>query len=246
MLPRLEEAVEGAAENIVCFARLASEDDALLCELAKPLLTRTDEGYLVAFSDKKPLFTRACLTALKGLGVEKDYTSAHLDSAFALQYLERGAKLHFPKGVQAERQENALFFYLYEEECFSEKSEMKLFTEEGFDGGRYEVSITSVLPKDEETEWKILRFDRDKLSNSAVFRFRQDGDEIRTFGGTKTLKKLFNEKKIPPKERGYIPLLAERENGSVYAVCGVEISEKIKVDESTQKVLYILLRRRDK
>ncbi len=246
VLPRLEEAVEGAVENIVRFARLAGEDDALLCEFAKSLLTRTDEGYLVAFSNKKPLFTRACLMAFKGLGMEKDYTSAHLDSAFALQYLERGAKLHFPKGIQAERLENALLFYLYAEERLAEKSEIKTFTEEGFNGGRYEVSITSSLPKDEQAEWKILRFDKDKLPESAVFRFRQDGDEIRTFSGTKTLKKLFNEKKIPPKERGYIPLLAERENGRVYAVCGVEISEKIKVDESTQKVLYILLRRREK
>ena len=87
--------------------------------------------------------------------------------------------------------------------------------------------------------------DKDKLPASAIFRFRLDGDKIKAFGGdTKTLKKLFNERKIPARERKYIPLIADKDSGEVYAVCGVEISEKVKVDESTKKVLYITLRKR--
>ena len=38
--------------------------------------------------------------------------------------------------------------------------------------------------------------------------------------------------------REYLPLIAEP-SGEVYAVCGVEISEKIKVDEKTNNLLYI-------
>ena len=73
VLPKLEEAVPGAAENLVRFASLASEDDALLYEYAEKLLLleETDGETLVsvAFRDKKPLFRRACLLALKTLGV---------------------------------------------------------------------------------------------------------------------------------------------------------------------------------
>ena len=78
-----------------------------------------------------------------------------------------------------------------------------------------------------------------------MFRFRKDGDKIKVFGGdTKNLKKLFNERKIPVRERAYLPLLAEKDGAAVYAVCGVEISSQIKVDEGTKEVLYIAIRKR--
>ena len=66
---------------------------------------------------------------------------------------------------------------------------------------------------------------------------------VRFGGGTKTLKKFFNEEKTPVEEREYLPLIAEP-NGEVYAVCGVEISEKIKVDERTENPIYIQIRQK--
>ena len=242
VLPKLEEAVGGAMDNIVRFARLAGEDDALLCELAQALLSVDEEGYRVAFSDKKPLFTRAVLTAMKGLGVTKDYTSTHLDGVFALQGLERGARLDLPQGVCAEKEENAIFLYIKKQEILEEKAEEKPFTADGFDGGRYEVTLTDTPIEGEDGGWKSLRFDEEKLPKGAVFRFRKEGDEMQTFGGKKTIKKFFNEKKIPLKDRPYLPLIAEKDGKTVYAVCGVEISQTIKVDESTKKVLYIQMR----
>ena len=129
------------------------------------------------------------------------------------------------------------------EEAYAPLGEEKPFAIGVYDGGRYEVIVDLDEPTD-KTEWKVLRLDMDKLQN-AIFRFRKDGDKIKAFSGdTKSLKKLFNEKKISVRDRGYIPLIADRESGEVYAVCGVEISEKVKVDESTKKVLYITLRKR--
>ena len=244
ILPKLEEAVPGAMENIAKFTALAHEDDLLLCELAKCLLQPTDEGFEVAFSDKKPLFTRACLMAFKGLGLEKDYTSAHLEGVFLLQSSERGAGINLPKGIRAEKGIGSVCIYIPKEEEYPPLGEEKDFAIGVFDGGMYEVTVSLGMPIDEDGEWKTLRLDGDKVQNS-LFRFRKDGDKMKTFGGdTKTLKKLFNEKKLPVQERGYLPLIADKESGEVYAVCGVEISEKVKVDESTKKVLYISLRRR--
>ena len=90
------------------------------------------------------------------------------------------------------------------------------------------------------SQWKILRVDGDKFPKDAVYRFREEGDYICAFGGgKKTLKKFFNEKKIPPAERGDLPLIAERDGSEVFVVCGVEISEKVKIDENTNNILYI-------
>lgn len=246
ILPKLEEYIPGAISNIARFALLAGEDDELLCQLAKELLEETEEEYFIRFCDKKPLFTRAVLIALKGLGLHKDYTSAHLDSIFFLQRLERGATLDLPKNIRAEKQVGGIYLYRKkEEEVYPPLGEEKPFSLDGFDGGRYEVILSSEPLKEDENGWKTLRFDREKLPQDAIFRFRKDGDKMKAFGGdTKSLKKLLNERKISVRERGYLPLLAEKDEGTVYAVCGVEISEQIKVDEGTKEVLYISIRKR--
>jgi tRNA(Ile)-lysidine synthetase-like protein len=45
-------------------------------------------------------------------------------------------------------------------------------------------------------------------------RSRQSGDEIRLSGGTKSLKKLYIDRKVPADERPFIPVLVD-ENGVV-------------------------------
>ncbi|MBQ8229254.1 MAG: tRNA lysidine(34) synthetase TilS [Clostridia bacterium] len=236
VLPKLEETVGGAAENIARFARLATEDDELLYEYANGLITETGGEYLVAFSEKKPLFRRACLTALKGLGADRDYTALHLQQAYALQDLRRGAKLDLPQEIEAERTENGVVFRKKTAWVAPERTAEQPFGEY-FDGGAYTVRVSEICPKNGE----FLRVDGDKIPQTAVFRFRKEGDKIERFGGGgKSLKKFFNEKKIPVKEREYLPLIAEKESGEVYAVCGVEISEKVKVRGETERVLYIV------
>lgn len=244
VLPKLEEGVAGATKNIARFAARYAADDDLLYEYAKSILFQENEGYRVAFNEKKPLFFRACLLAVKGLGLGKDYTSGHLEDAFRLQSLERGAKITLPKDIIAEKSVNGVVFYKKNATPILENPPTKQFDENGFDGGRYEV-ILSERAIFSENEWKILQFDADKLPQNATFRFRKEGDYIRRFGGgKKTLKKFFNEKKIPVFERGQLPLVAGADD-EIFIVCGVEISEKIKIDESTKKVLYIGIRKKE-
>ncbi len=244
VLPKLNEAIGGASKNLVRFAGLAAEDDALLYEYAETLVSYSfdkEERIEVAFCDRKPIFRRACLMAMKYLGIEKDYTTAHLDALYYLQRKERGAKISLPQNIQAEKTSNALIFYERKEEIFEPLSAIEKFSEKGFDGGRYEVKCF-FAPVEEKNEFKILRIDMDKIPKTAVFRFREEGDEIERFGGgRKTLKKFFNEEKTPVEERGYLPLIAEPNGKEVYVVCGVEISEKVKVDETTKRPVYIQL-----
>ena len=246
VFPALEETVQGASVNLARFARYAAEDDEFLKEQSKLLLSLTSKGKpLVQFSEKKPLFRRACLMAMKELGIEKDYTSAHLESVFCLQQSERGAKIHLPQGVIAQKSESGIEFFLQKDEeilpPFPQTE--KTFDLSGFDGGRYVVNVSLTPPQTEEI--KVLRVDGDKLPKNAVFRFREDGDVIKSFGGSKSLKKFFNEKKIPVKERAFLPLIAEKDASEVFVVCGVEISERVKITKETQSVLYITLQKKE-
>ena len=80
--------------------------------------------------------------------------------------------------------------------------------------------------------------DYDTISE-AVFRFRREGDRFSPSGRhcTKSLKKLFNEEKIPPGIRGQLPML---ESGGMLAwISAVGVSERCKVTEKTARVLYI-------
>ncbi len=245
VLPKLEEAVPNAAENLARFALIANEDDALLYEYAEKLLVENEDGYTVAFCDKKSLFRRACLIALKRLGVNRDYTTLHLENLYGLQNLERGAKQSLPKSVEAEKTENGIVFYKKKPLSFAEKKAEKTFDKNGFDGGRYEVIVSMTPIKERGDGWRVLRLDGEKLPSSAVFRFRKKRDFIERFGsGKKSLKKFFNEEKTPVAEREYLPLIAEQDGSEVYAVCGVEISEKVKVTEKTKEILYIRIEKK--
>ena len=57
------------------------------------------------------------------------------------------------------------------------------------------------------------------VQGKVTLRSRMTGDEIRLSGGTKTLKKLFIDKKIPASERNQVPVLAD-ESG-ILAVYGI-------------------------
>lgn len=245
VLPLLEEIIPSATENIAKFAQKALEDDTFLYALSDKLITRQGDAYLLSFHDEKPLFYRATLTILKSLGLTQDYTTKHLESAYALQYLERGAKAHLPKNIRLEKTDKGILFTIQTQEpTIPPNYTEKPFTLDGFDGGRYAVKIETFAEKETANGWCVLRFDKDKLPKDAVFRFRKDGDEIEKFGGgTKSLKKFFNERKISVKERSYLPLIASSETGEVYAVCGVEIADKIKTTEDTKSVLYIVLQK---
>ena len=248
VFPALEEAVSGAKENFARFAALAAEDDEYLYKKSRELLTKNAEGgYTISFCEDAPLFRRACLSALKGLGVERDYTSVHLQSVFALQRLERGARIDLPQGVIAEKTHTGILLFSGKERVIvpAEAVEEKPFDEKDFEGGMYKVNVYTEPPQGEENEWTTLRIDGDKLPPNAVFRFRREGDEIEKFGGgKKSLKKFFNEKKLPVECRAHLPLIASADTGEVYVVCGVEIADNLKVTEATKRTLYITLQRK--
>ena len=249
VLPALENAVAGATENLARFAALASKDDEYLYTLSEKLLYKDKSGgYTVLFSKEEPLFSRACLTALKALGLARDYTSAHLESVFLLQNVERGARLDLPKRVRAEKTGKGIRFYIFEgtDEKILPLSMEKPFSENGFDGGRYEVSVEKAPSLENNTEWKVLRVDAEKIPDDATFRFRREGDVFKKFGGkSKSLKKFFNEEKLDVSIRGSLPLIASKAGNQVYAVCGVEIADCLKITEDTQRVLYITVRNKE-
>lgn len=217
ILPKLNKVVPGASGNISRFARSAAEDDALLYELSASLLT----GQSVFFSSRRPLFVRACLTQIKAMGVEHDYTAAHLESLFALQEKENGKRITLPGGLIAVREYDRITFYRAGET----RKEVPFCTGEIPFGDQ----ILSVCEGAGE-----LRFDLDTIPAEAVVRTRQKGDRFRKFGGgEKSLGDWMTDRKIPLRLRDEIPLVAA--GREVLIVVGYEISDQVKLTPNSVK-----------
>jgi len=232
--PVLKACVPGAVKNISRLSLLAAEDDEFLYSLAEKVLSFADGAAFIEAAAPKPVFMRAALAALKRLGIEKDYTYEHLLSVYSLSSNESGAKISLPKGVCAIREYDKICIY---------KEEEKPLGNAPFAAGKTILNGIEILvassPDKGKNGCKTLRFNPRAIPEGCVFRFRRDGDIFVKFGGVKkNLSDFFCEKKIPLRDRDFIPLVAKE--GEILAVCGVEISEKIKcVDEN---VGYIILK----
>ncbi|MBQ3067890.1 MAG: tRNA lysidine(34) synthetase TilS [Oscillospiraceae bacterium] len=82
-----------------------------------------------------------------------------------------------------------------------------------------------------------------KTNGDLLVRFKVPGDSIKLNGRncTKTLKKLFNEYKLPQKERESCLVLADNE-GPIW-VNGFGVAQRVALDEKTKEVLLIEVER---
>ncbi len=247
ILPLLEDAVPGAKENLIAFGVRAKEDDEYLYTLAKewvvnaPPAFEGDLGWSVGVDAPPPLFRRACLTVLKALGIEKDYTQKHLLALQSLCGLQTGTKVSLPQGVIAVRSYQSVQFCRGEKEQTKQRAQQPIpFACGRFAWGRYEITVSDT-PIDAKG---VLRLDGEKISRTACIRSREEGDTFHKFGGgRKSLKKYLIDIKFPQPIREELPLIADGKE--VLAVFGVEISEGVKVDNQTKKILYLAMSEKD-
>ena len=110
---------------------------------------------------------------------------------------------------------------------------------------RYRVEAFSRQKEDIKNSGKIHNLllnnavDCDKIVGKAVVRTRNEGDRIRLAGSryTKTLKKLYLEKRIPLARRADWPLMADEEG--VIWIYGIGVASRCAITEKTKRVFII-------
>ncbi|MDD2554889.1 MAG: tRNA lysidine(34) synthetase TilS [Syntrophaceticus sp.] len=82
-------------------------------------------------------------------------------------------------------------------------------------------------------------FDYDKIQLPIFVRTRRAGDRIRPFGlqGTKKIKKLFNDLKVPPQQRDSVPLVVS--DDEIYWVVGYRRGAAAPVTGETRHILLL-------
>ena len=213
-------------KNLYAFSRFAREDDEYLYSLTDGYVEEGKE-FIIRPGAPRPLLRRCCIRALRYFGAEKDYTSAHIFAMCGLFDKESGAEADLPAGLKAVNDYGALAVY----RPAPAPVYAYPFAEGEFDCGGYVLRVSRGERVPEEGICgRVLYLNGAALPSGAVIRPRQSGDVFKKFGGgTKKLKEFFIDKKIPARRRDDYPLIAAGKE--VFAVCGLEISDKARLPE---------------
>ncbi len=99
--------------------------------------------------------------------------------------------------------------------------------------------------KDRKIHKKLLKssVDYDKICGSLRMRVREPGDTYHPVGrgGGKTLKKLFNEARVPPELRNRIPVLCD--DSGILLVPGFGCDIRAAVDQNTRQILVVEIKK---
>lgn len=233
VLPLLKELNPNAEHNIVRFAENIAQDSDYLDGLVDTLDIECCAGYASIPTRilllPKPLAYRAINKVFSGLGIYKDIEKTHIEAIIDLAQGEGGRQVDLPFGFIAVSDYD---FITIQQAVEIEPIEFEIPFALGktvTPMGVVEVSKTPIA--------NALMIDVDKLPKDSTFRLRHQGDVFTKFGGgSKTLKKFLIDKKISQRLRDGLVLVAK--DNEIYVICGVEISEKVKVDECSN-VYYI-------
>ena len=229
ILKEVSERWPNAVQSLVNFGKAVKEDDEYINKqvyddavLVEDKAVKIPASY---FLYDMAIVNRIIFKAFKNIGINKDIERKHISLIADLAIKgENGKKISLPFDVLAVKEYDYLTIY--------NKQQEKVVFEAEFKCGEIEVPNFGKLCVKRVKEFANvdgLLVDFRKVPKDAVWRFRQDGDVFTKFGGgSKKLKSYLIDKKVPARLRDFIPVLAS--GNEVYAIAGVEISEKVKVE----------------
>lgn len=197
--------------------------------------------------EKEAIVTRVIKRAFKEISKShQNFEMKHIYDVIDLYNKGTGKSINLTNSIIAEN--------TYGDIIFKKKNNMKITKEES------EVSIMKesvieeikfknymikmeVIDREKNVEFSnnalIKLFDYDKIEERIVIRNRKDGDKMKPLGikGTKKLKDIFINLKVPREERDVIPLICF--DDEIAWIVGYKVSESFKITKSTKRVLKI-------
>lgn len=250
VLPLLKERFPSFENSVLRLALAAVEaDDYLNGVISEPI--KTEDGYMIKKPFKHPfLLKKEILLCFKLLGVEHDVEERHLNAIVKLTENVSSKRLDMPYLVTVYLEKDGLVFA---KEGYGDRPLLcGIDFKEGINLSealkneklKEELSI-KVLSSDEfKSEFEsgkpkgFLYCDLDKFPSGTVLRFRRDGDSFEKFGGgTKSLGDFLTDKKIPARLRDNLLVFAA--GNDILLIKDIEISEKIKTDFKTTRILVV-------
>lgn len=207
VMPLLKDENPRLAENLSAMALQLQGEEALLHSQAQQVYS-TEVSKLRQLDPA--IRSRVLEQFLKNAGV-KEPERSHIAMAEKLVFSDNpSARAHFPGGVTIERRYDTLQVATTERALGVTPIAVPGVTEVG----DYRIICTPA-----ETIVNTSDTFTVTVQGEVILRCRQAGDEMKCSGGTKSLKKLFIDKKIPQSQRLTVPVLADEQG--VLGVYGI-------------------------
>ena len=210
VMPLLKQENPRLAENLSAMALRLREDEQVLSELAKQ-----DADIPALRSMPRPQRKRVLERFLKENGV-REPEAEHLALAEALVFSEKpSARADFPGGVAVGRQYDRLVV-LGKQETLAKRQlpcPGKIILDD------LGLTVSCEPAKTIENGPAVFTVEP---NDDMYIRARMSGDAMRRSGGTKSLKKLLIDRKIPAFQRDQIPVLADEKG--VLGVYGIGVN----------------------
>ncbi|WP_054741661.1 tRNA lysidine(34) synthetase TilS [Cellulosilyticum ruminicola] len=179
------------------------------------------------------------LTLFKLTGKSKNITSKHIDTVLKLINGQSGKEVHMPYETVVEREYNTLIFRKIETlphtYCYPLSLGKHYIKEANLEIELRILANERIHQKSENMYTKYI--DYGKMKSDFCIRTRHPYDYIRLGSGSKKLKKLFTDDKIPKAKRDSIPLIATGDE-IVWVVAG-RLNTDYYITEETTQILQI-------
>ncbi|GAA0123892.1 MAG: tRNA lysidine(34) synthetase TilS [Clostridium argentinense] len=220
-------------------------------EIFKKYYYRKDDRVIIykgAFKEHKAIVTRVLRKAIFQIkGDLCNIENSHIIDIIKLYNQNTGKTIMLPDGLMVDNVYKDI--HIYKE---TKNQNIDFYEKIPVDGDFYceklQVKIvTKVFSRNNDINLKssemVKYFDFDKVKDNIILRYRKDGDRFTSLGmkGSKKLKDLFIDFKIPRHERDTIPLICF--GNEIGWIVGYRISDKFKIDNNTKTILQICMER---
>ena len=196
---------------------------------------------LSCFMYNNSIVSRLIFKAIEKISTTVDIERKHIELIINLSKLKNGSKIDLPNRLTAIKEYEYISIISKDEVIRQEAWDFKVGKIDVNNFGR--ISVRRIQKEEFLDEigkfgghgFKNLYFDFKKVPKDAIWRYKQENDTFTKFGGgSKKLKSYLIDKKVPKRIRDDMPVLVS--GNEVYIIPGIEISDKIKIDEDTKQI----------
>ena len=205
-----------------------------------------------AFSIEKAILTRLIKKAfINFTGKHSNFEMKHIHEVISLANKETNKRVNIPNGVIAENIYGDI--YLRFKEAKTNEFQEIILNKIELEGNNinFEDYIIrfDVIDNKKNIEFSnnvlIKFFDYDKIKEKLIIRKRLNGDRIIPLGmkGSKKLKDIFIDLKLPIEERNKVPVVCF--DNEIAWLVGYKVSESYKITKDTKKIIKITFARKE-
>ena len=231
IMPKLKERYPMAVKSITRLSESIRRDEEYFDMIVKEKIVDLGDAWGIKVEDiiTPAIGERLIRKAFSNLGVTADVEERHVEIVKSLAFMENGTSLDMPYNTRCSKEYDLITIYKYQAQ-----GEVELVLD---DIKTYLFGDRKITVDLKDSIGKGIFVDYDKVEG-AVFRKRREKDTFKRYGGgTKSLGDYLTDIKLPKRLRDDLIVLAK--GSEVYAILGVEISDKAKIDDTTTRIVQL-------